>query len=265
MQDILVRHGKSIDYCETTLTSKHFVFDLDETIGSFRELHQLWNSSERGVQNLIALLRLFPEFLRPGIIPILQYLYKKKQEQLFGNFYIYTNNQCGRTWTESIMQAIEVIAETPHLVDHIICAFKIDNVIVESRRTTHWKTWNDLVRCTMLPSNAMICFIDDTYFPKMNRDRVFYLQPRPYENPLSQSQIAHRLMTTLVVKVSPRLLQDWSSSVSSSDRCMEDDGSKRLLYYIREFFYMALRRPQTRKVNGRFWYNLTQKSRKKRG
>ena len=246
MQDVLVRHGKSIEIGNDESTSKHFVFDLDETIGSFRELHRLWNSSERGVPNLIALLRLFPEFLRPGIVPILQYLYKKKQEQLFGNFYIYTNNQCGRFWVESIIQAIEVIAETPHLVDHIICAFKIDNVIVDSRRTSHWKTWNDLVRCTMLPSKAMICFIDDTYFPKMNRDRVFYLQPRPYETQLSLSEIAHRLMTT---SVSP-----------GQDRRMEDDVSKRLLYYIREFFHMALRRRKTRKVKGRFWYNLTQKT-----
>jgi hypothetical protein len=264
--DILVRRGKSIETgIRTTESSKHFVFDLDETIGSFRELHRLWSSSEdRGVQKLVALLRLFPEFLRPGMVPILQYLYQKKQQQFFGNFYIYTNNQCGRHWTENIIRAIEVIAETPNLVDHIICAFKIDNVIVESRRTSHWKTWSDLVQCTMLPSKAMICFIDDTYFPKMNRDRVFYIQPRPYETHLSLSQIAHRLMTTSVVQVAPRLLQEWSSTTSSSPPLplLEDVAlSKRLLYYISEFFQMALRRPQTRKVKGRFWYNLTQKNR----
>jgi hypothetical protein len=267
--EIMVRYGKSIciepDMPDSEGSMKHFVFDLDETIGSFRELHGLWNPPSGGVQTLIALLRLFPEFLRPGILPILQYLHQKKQQQCFGKFYIYTNNQCGRTWTESLIQAIEVIAETPKLVDHIICAFKIDNVIVESRRTSHWKTWKDLVRCTMLPSKAMICFIDDTYFPKMNRDRVFYLQPRPYENTLSLSQIAHRLMTTSVVKVSPRLLETWASAAPRPNRSTEDDFalSKRLFYFIREFFHMALRRPQTRKLRGRFWYNLTQKTRSK--
>jgi hypothetical protein len=271
--EILVRQGKGLvkkDERNHDGRSKHFVFDLDETLGSFRELYMLSTASNGGEESssslseLIALLRLFPEFLRPGIIPILKFLKLKKEQQLFGNFYVYTNNQCGRSWTENLVKAIEIIADTPHLVDHIICAFKIDNVVVESRRTCHWKTWHDLVRCTLLPSKAMICFIDDTYFPKMNRDRVFYLQPRPYEHFLGLSDIAHRLMSTSVVTVSPSLIQEWSSS-STNHRRPDDDNystkslSKRLMYYISEFFNLALRRPRTRKIKGRFWYNLTQK------
>lgn len=281
--EILVKQGKLLRFNETLLSvdhHKHFVFDLDETIGSFRELYTLWKSStptttvensenflekDSDSDRLVRLLRLFPEFLRPGILPILQYLYQKKQQHFFGQFYIYTNNQCGRFWTESVVQAIEVVAETPHLVDHIICAFKIDNVIVESCRTSHWKTWNDFIRCTLLPQKAMICFIDDTYFPKMNRDRVFYLQPRPYQHKLGFSEIAQRLMSTSSVHASTTLIQTWFAiKPSTASSAIDDDLalSKRLLYYIREFFHMTLRRPHTRKVKGRFWYNLTQKKRR---
>jgi len=256
--DIWVKQGKSLVLCEEAQQQqqqhKHFVFDLDETIGSFRELHmlchELLSKNQSLVDRLVELLRLFPEFLRPGIVPILQFLHQNKLQQRFGKFYVYTNNQCGRSWTESIVQAVEIVAETPQLVDHIICAFKIGSVVVESRRTSHWKTWRDLVRCTLLPPQAQICFIDDTYFPKMRRDRVFYLQPRPYQHRLSLSDIAQRLK------------KDYSTTTIVTTDRDEVALSKRLMYYIREFFHMALRRPHTQKLKSKFWYNLTQRKRK---
>ena len=257
--DIWVKQGKLLVLCEEEAQqkqqqNKHFVFDLDETIGSFRELHMLCH--EPLLDRLVELLRLFPEFLRPGIVPILQFLYQNKQQQRFGKFYVYTNNQCGRSWTESIVRAVEIVAETPLLVDHIICAFKIGSVVVESRRTSHWKTWRDLVRCTVLPPQAQICFIDDTYFPKMSRDRVFYLQPRPYQHRLSLSDIAQRL------KKDDFLATTTTTTIVTVDHDDEIALSKRLMYYIREFFHMALRRPRTQKLKSKFWYNLTQRKRK---
>jgi len=67
---------------------KHFVFDLDETIGSFAELEVLWrglrelskmnkysNTFQETPEFFRKILDLYPEFLRYGIITILQFLY----------------------------------------------------------------------------------------------------------------------------------------------------------------------------------------------
>ena len=60
-------------------------FDLDETIGDFKDLELLWNtiqhySSNKNNFNLFKeLLDLYPEFLRFGIISILEFLYQKKK------------------------------------------------------------------------------------------------------------------------------------------------------------------------------------------
>ena len=289
LDDIYVRRGN-----KTTATHKHFVFDLDETLGSFRELHLLWqdwcnegmpgckdsvesikwptvrestvpSSEDAHVRFLATLLRLFPEFLRTGIVEVLQFLHVQKRRRKFRHFYIYTNNQCGRCWTESLVKAIEVVAETPDLVDQVICAFKIDNRVIETRRSTHAKTWTDFVRCSMLPPSSYICFIDDTYFPKMELDRVFYLQPSPYVHTLSRAAIAQRLLSSGSC-YGLSLLDAWRPSTQMFYTMKpREDGRNRLLYYIQEFFnHIALRRPSTRKVRGRFWYHLSQKRRKEK-
>jgi hypothetical protein len=233
------------------------------------------------VETLVHFLGIFPEFLRVGILPILQFLQQKKQQGLFGNLYLYTNNQCGRPWTESLVKAIEQVANTPGLFDHIICAFKINNVVVESKRTSQWKTWRDFVRCTLLPATAQICFIDDTFFPQMAKDRVFYLQPRPYHHTLNQSEIARRLAScdnqqatevltknnqhpNLEIVKEPAWRVFWRgeavySVVGAEERVL----AARLMSLLGDFFNLGLRKPATRKIKGRFWYHLTQKRRHK--
>ena len=267
--EIVVRQGAALvkrqSPTEAAAAQKHFVFDLDETLGSFGEMYEIWKQNQQqssseasSIDFLVKLLTIFPEFLRSGIVSILQFLYQKKKAGLFGHLYIYTNNQCGRKWTENLVHAIEQVAHTPYLFDHIICAFKINNVVIESRRTSHWKTWSDFVRCTLLPTTAHICFIDDTYFPYMKRDRVFYLQPRPYEHSLSMDEIHKRLNENHLEMPESLLLR-----VFASPTPYDSSASDRLLFYLNEFFNMSLRRPSTRKVKGRFWYNLSQKKRQK--
>jgi hypothetical protein len=150
-------------------------------------------------------------------------------------------------WTEGLVQAIERLADTPGLFDQIICAFKINNVVVESQRTSHTKSFSDFVRCTVVPPTANICFIDDTFFPQMHKDRVFYLQPRPYTQPLTTREIESRLH---------------GSAPPPPSNVSEEDLTKRLAYYIGEFFHLGVRKPSTRKVRGRFWYHLSQRRRK---
>ena len=66
---------------------KIVVFDLDETLGYFTEfgifcdcLNYYFKNNEYSEKNFNELLNLFPEFLRPKILSILQYLKQKKKE-----------------------------------------------------------------------------------------------------------------------------------------------------------------------------------------
>ena len=56
------------------------------------------------------------------------------------------------------------ISRSIPLFDQIIHAFKINNVHTELNRTTHKKTYDDFIRCTLLPQSTAICFIDDVLY-----------------------------------------------------------------------------------------------------
>lgn len=188
---------------------KYFVFDLDETIGSFQDLYALCkmlniiqnkcNNSvfEESTAILDDFLELYPEFFRPGIFHILHYIFVKKQENICNGLFIYTNNQCiPETWTQKIVHYIEKKLQITNLVNNIVLSFKINNQIVEPKRTTQNKIYNEFIKCVMIPRNSDICFIDNAFFPKMKKNSVYYIQPCPYYHFLSFSQISTRFVNS---------------------------------------------------------------------
>jgi hypothetical protein len=75
---------------------KVIVFDLDETIGSFADLEILWTALgeldcfKQTQESFNRLLDLYPEFLRYGILNILDFLqYKKQNGRLLSAIYIH--------------------------------------------------------------------------------------------------------------------------------------------------------------------------------
>ena len=75
---------------------------------------------------------------------------------------IYTNNQGPTSWAKNISKYFDHKLKYK-LFDQIIAAFKIRGQKIEPNRTSHDKTIDDLIRCTKLPSDMEICFIDDLY------------------------------------------------------------------------------------------------------
>ena len=69
---------------------KIVVFDLDETLGSFVEFGVFWDCLKRFLsknteiiltqEDFNTIIDLYPEFLRPNIIDILDYLKRKKHK-----------------------------------------------------------------------------------------------------------------------------------------------------------------------------------------
>ena len=243
------------------LPEKVIVFDLDETLGSFGDLYLLWV----GIKNIHPtfnqfdkLMNLYPEFLRYGIITILEFLYEKKKKKECSKIFIYTNNRCSKEWVQRICKYFQTKIHNKQprgdilipLFNKLICAFKINNKMVEKCRTTHRKTYDDLVRCAVLSPETEICFVDDVEHEDMKHSRVYYICPKPYYHTLTAKEIIKRFRETtwFIKKRSPlihnqKFWENWFRSqgrglgYESRKKNMKQDIeiSTRMMRHIKEF------------------------------
>ena len=179
---------------------KIIIFDLDETLGYFVEFGMLWDSilkvsgkHEFTQEEFNAILDLYPEFIRPNIINIFNYLKKKKQTKCCHKIMIYTNNQGPSNWADHISSYFETKLRTK-LFDQTVRAFQIGGKQIEVNRTTHDKTYDDLIKCTQIPTNAQICFLDDVYHPEMAHDNVYYINLKPYIHDIPFDELVGRFI-----------------------------------------------------------------------
>tara|TARA_B100001059_G_C17782407_1_gene555027 strand:- start:586 stop:1578 length:993 start_codon:yes stop_codon:yes gene_type:complete len=262
------------------LPEKVVVFDLDETLGSFGDLYILWSGVKhihKNFEQFDKLLDLYPEFFRYGIMTILEFLYEKKKTKECSKIFLYTNNRCSKEWVQYICKYFQTkIHETQKkgdilipLFNKLICAFKINNQKIEKCRTTHRKTYTDLVRCAMLSQDTEICFIDDLVHEDMKHSRVYYICPTPYYHTLTGKEIIERFCETkwFIKKKSPLLHNKrfWKSWFQSQGRGLSYETkvknmkqdmivSQKMMYYIKEFltwgnppFYRSKKKPISKK------------------
>ena len=157
-------------------------FDLDETLGNFIDLSVIWNDANRQMNNLDQqafnyYCELFPEFFRPYIFQILNYLviHKEKDDKIV----IYTNNNGEKSWTLLIKNYIEGKLNK-QVFNDVICAYKVNGLIVEPKRTSYEKIYSDLIRCVNAPYGTKVCFVDDRIHDKMVNPYVNYIHVKPY-------------------------------------------------------------------------------------
>ena len=177
------------------LTSKIVVFDVDETLGYFVEFGIFWESLNVYIKNhhidyelsqhdFNKILDLYPEFIRPNILSILNYLKHKKISKACNGVMIYTNNQGPKQWVLYIKEYFEHKIKYK-LFNHIISAFKVNGKHIELCRSSHDKTYDDFIKCSKVPDDVQICYLDDTYYPEMNAENVYYIKVKPYTHELS--------------------------------------------------------------------------------
>lgn len=251
--------------------SKIVVFDLDETLGYFMELGMFWDSLNEYIkykhsissqntslqkikidQDLFNnILDLYPEFLRPNIIEILHYLKIKKQKNHCDKLMIYTNNQGPSEWSKYIMNYFEKKINYK-LFDQIILAFKIQGKRVELCRTTHLKTHKDFIKCTKVPENTQICFLDDVFYPDMSNEKIFYINVKPYIYDLEFNDMITRFLNSGIIaagEIDPTSCREYILSymkrynyiyVEKKQNTQEVDKvlSKRILFHLHTFFKM---------------------------
>lgn len=186
---------------------KIVVFDLDETLGYFTQFGILWDSLNHLLKSckregltqteFNQVLDLYPEVLRPNILHILNYLKGKKRSKCCHKMMIYTNNTGPREWAHLLIGYFEGKVRYK-LVDQLVAAFKINGKHVEICRTTHQKTHRDLIKCTKIPHDAEICFMDDSFHPEMAKDNIYYINIKPYYHDLVFEDMLERLAKSAI-------------------------------------------------------------------
>jgi len=206
---------------------KIVVFDLDETLGYFTEYGIFWDSLAHYLKkkdkppltqnDFDEILDLYPEFLRPNIINILTYLKGKKQSNCCHKMMIYTNNSGPREWSQHIIKYFEKKLNYK-LIDQLIAAFKVNGKTVEICRTTHTKTHKDLIKCTKIPASAEICFLDDTFYPEMANDNIYYINVKPYYYDLKMDDMIQKFKESDVGK---KILDETNIDADFEDKMKE--------------------------------------------
>jgi len=234
--------------------NKVVVFDLDETLGHFSELGLFC----KGIQDVLniklsqedffKILDLYPEFLRPDIIKIINYVKKKKIDGKCEKVLIYTNNNGPPSWAKKIKNYFEYKIQYK-LFDQIIGAYKIKGVMNEPGRTSHNKTYSDLIQCSKFKKNKLdICFIDDQYHPGMIHKNIYYIYLPGYQCQIPLNEMMRRFINSSIgnkyIHNSNTFTIDINNYMSQYNiECVKKDItpedielSKKLLYYIKQFF-----------------------------
>jgi hypothetical protein len=243
---------------------KVIAFDLDETLGSFSDLYYLWLGTIKYCEEngeiydatdvFNNLMKIYPEFLRPGIKKIMTFIYKKKLSKECAKVFLYTNNQAhgldNSKWLSLIINYFNDLmgSSKPILFDKIISAFKINNKIIEPMRTTHDKTYSDFIQCAMLPKTTEICFIDNTYYENMLNNRVYFIVPSSYNHNLKQSEIIKRYSLNQVPK---EFMCTWLKNNRGGSNSLYKNEllvSQKIMYHIKEFFLSGKKNNKTKKI-----------------
>ena len=228
------------------------VFDLDETIGNFTELSIFWEALNKytsdplSQEDFFGLLDTFPEFLRPNIHNILKYIIKQKRNNKCDSIMIYTNNQGNKKWITMITKYFDYKLQE-QTFDKIISAFKVRGKQIELCRTSHDKSVSDLFRCTKIPENTQICFVDDQLHPLMKHDNVYYINVKPYKFSLDYDIMADIYFTKNVKTNNRKEFVDFITNYMNKsgfliekkdeiEHKVDKTISKKLLIHLKDFF-----------------------------
>jgi hypothetical protein len=240
---------------------KVVVFDMDETLGYFIQFSYFWenlkvyfNEQNNAVklkqldENFNKILALYPEYIRPNISSVLKYLKHKVEINKCQGVMIYTNNTGPKEWIHHIKDFFDEKINYK-LFNHVICAFKVNGKQIEMCRTTYEKTVKDFIKCTKLPENTQICFLDDLFHPKMNYENVYYIKLKAYKYDLPFDEIIKRFSDSDVCKKLSINIQDFNDYMSQifntysyvpktkEEQDIDKIITKQTMLYLQNFFH----------------------------
>lgn len=237
----------------TTNTMKKdniIIFDMDETLGYFKQLSNIVYALEKNNYDIKnqdifnELLDLYPEYIRPKIYDILLYILDKRRNKDCSKILIYTNNNGPRVWLESISNYFNYKLKTK-VFDKIIGAFKINGEVVELCRSSNKKKYDDIMQCTLINEKTQICFIDDQIHNQMENENVYYIQIKPYIYNIKVDDILNRYYNkfkptdskSIFFKKMKKYINEESYNINYNKEFIIDEViGKKILMHIKEFF-----------------------------
>jgi len=138
------------------------------------------------------------------------------------------------------------------IFDQIIAAFKVRGKRVELCRTTHMKTHLDLIKCTKLPEDTQICFLDDVFYPDMSNENIYYINVKPYIHDLDFNEMISRMLKnnifnskiddvtyckTFILKFMKRYNHIYVNKTAEAQN-IDKILSKKILHHLHHFFKM---------------------------
>jgi len=266
-------------------SKKVVVFDLDETIGHFEELgrfidglsalhenNKFVHSHHKDAFDHIAqkhfneILDLYPEFLRPKILNVFKTLVKFKKRDKHLKVAIYTNNMGARSWTLYIKKYIE--DKIGHkLFDKVITGYRPREK--GNCRTTHSKTYKDLIKCMKLPINTPVVFFDDQYHPKMKHNNIHYVHLHPYTRSINFLDMIKRFIKAnnkgkfgTTFKFAPSLSN--TQFISTMHQILEKLGRQHVTYQVNKTTISKKDVEESLRIKHAIKYFVGKRSRKKR-
>ena len=183
-----------------------FVFDLDKTIGYFTQVAIFIEAIENYIKRklikkeLYSIFDMFPEIFRPDTMSIFKFLKKLRVKLKTPKILIYTNNMGPKTWTYQIKNYIEYKLNYK-LFDRTITAWKVNNKVYEKNRTTHNKTYKDLLKAGSLNVNDKICFLDDQIHHHMIHPSINYIHVKGYKHDILFSTMCKKFLKSTLGKI----------------------------------------------------------------
>lgn len=156
------------------------VFDLDETLGDFSIVSQLWPHDVVEKENFAT----FCHFMNKNaqcyspLINHLPQLVAARERGDISAIVIYTNNNGHSSWANAIAGHIGVMIGQ-RVFDAVICGYK-PTLGSNQCRSSHKKTYSDLCRCLNVGENTKIIFIDDQEHNGMRHPNVNYIRTTPF-------------------------------------------------------------------------------------
>ena len=197
------------------------VFDMDETLGHFVQLGGFWDvvqsahGRELPTAHFIEMMSLYPEAIRPGMEVLLAQLVAARSNGTIHAIILYTNNQGPESWAQMIAEYFSHMAGK-RVFDMIIPAYSVGGRRVARCRSGHAKSPSDLLRCTGLPDDTRICFIDDQDHPPMISDRVYYIRVPPYVETLLVGDMAQRYISAYGAGREPEFRQRMGRAIMAA-------------------------------------------------
>lgn len=166
---------------------KSIVFDLDETIGYFKQFIYILNILESyNIRNYNKLLNIFNFVFRPNIFKILFYIKDEKIRKKIQYIILYTNNNNN--------DFVNIIINYIHDKLNYILFDKIITINHELR-TSKSKNYDDLIHCVNEIELHQICFIDDKEHDSMKHSNIFFIQCEKYIFNLDNKKIIKLLIS----------------------------------------------------------------------